>query len=308
MDTVRVMLPVVLMLAMGFIFKTTGFISEHGIDDIKKYITTIALPVTIFHAMGIARLNSDTAYIVVAMFLVLTIAMLVGFLLRRFIPEPYSNYLPFLITVFEGGMFAYPLYQNLCGEDKLVYVVIVDIAGCIFGFGFYYGILALVDQKTKFSFKSLGMTAVKSPTFLAVVLGLLCNVSGLMNILLESPVGSTYVAIKDIIVAPLTAMILICVGYTLRIDRELIVVCLKTIIIRVLTMVLLGFAVIKLLKITPDNRYMLAAFLVYFVCTPTFSLAGFVRNKDAAQYCSMTTSMYVFITIIGYAIIASVLF
>lgn len=308
METVRVMLPVVLMLIMGYIFKKTGFMSEKGMEDIKKYITLIALPLTIFNAMGIATLDKSTIKIVVVMFLVLSIAMVIGFLMRGFIPEPYKNYLPFVVTVFEGGMFAYPLYQNLCGEDMLVNVVIVDIAGCIFGFGLYYGILALVDQKTSFSFKALGKTAIKSPTFIAVILGLLFNVTGLMDMLINSIVGETYISVKDIVLAPLTPMILLCVGYSLKIDRELLLVCIKTIVIRVLTMAALAVATIKLLGVGPNDKYMFAAFLVYFICTPTFSLPGFIKNKEAASYCAMTTSMYVLITIVGYAIIAMVLF
>lgn len=307
METVRVMLPVIIMLVMGFIFQKTKFISEKGIDDIKKYITLIALPVTIFHAMGIAELNKNTAKIVITMFSVLVIAMVIGFALRPLIPEPYKNYLPFLTTVFEGGMFAYPLYQNLVGADLLVNVVIVDIAGCIFGFGIYYGILALVDQKTKFSMAAMAKTAFHSPTFIGVVLGLIMNMTGLMDALIDSVVGPTYLAIKDIIVAPLTAMILLCVGYSIKIDKKLISICVKTILIRVIMMAGLCFAVLQILHSTVEDTLMLAAFLVMFISTPTFSLPGFVKNKDAAEYFAMTTSIYVVITVVGYAIIATCL-
>ena len=138
MKTVQVMLPVLIMIVMGAVFHKTEFISEKGMDDIKKYITKIALPVTIFHAMAIATMNRDTAMIILVMFLMLSVAMILGFWLRPFMKEPYKNYLPFMITVFEGGMFSYPLYQNLCGDTYFVNIVIVDIAGCIFGFGIFY--------------------------------------------------------------------------------------------------------------------------------------------------------------------------
>lgn len=305
METVQVMLPVLVMLAIGFIFRKTGFVGASGMEGIRKYIITIALPVTIFHAMGIADINKNTGIIVIIMLAVLALAMLSGFLTRGLIPEPYKNYLPFLVTVFEGGMFAYPLYQNLCGEDKFVNIVIVDIAGCIFGFGLFYGLLALVDQNTKFSLKLLGITAIKSPTFIAVVLGLLLNLTGLMEKLIESGVGNTYVALKNMIVAPLSTMILIYVGYMLKIDKKLFAVCIRSIAIRVITMTILCVIVLNILKTTVEDKYMYAAFLVYFIGTPTFSLPSFVKNKDAAEYFAMTTSMYVAITIVGYAVIAS---
>ena len=117
METVRVMLPIVVMLAMGYIFQKTNFITEKGMNGIKQYLTRIALPVTIFHAMATADLSSQTGVIIVVMFGVLAIAMILGFLLRPLIEEPYKRYLPFVITVVEGGMLSYPLYENLCGSE-----------------------------------------------------------------------------------------------------------------------------------------------------------------------------------------------
>lgn len=308
MDTVRVMLPVLVMIIMGFIFNRTGFISEKGMDDIKKYITKIALPVTIFHAMSIATLNKDTGKIIITMFIMLSLAMVIGFLLRPLLKEPYKNYLPFMITVFEGGMFSYPLYQNLCGDEYFVNIVIVDIAGCIFGFGIFYGILALVDQKLKFSFKTMGKTALTSPTFLAVVFGLCANMTGIMDKLLGSNIGDMYISVKEIITAPLTAMILLVVGYSLKMDKSLLKVCAETVVLRCIVIALLGFAVIKVLGNSIGDKYMLTAFLIMFITTPTFSAPGFVKNKDAGSYFAMTTSLFVFVTIIGYAIISIFMF
>lgn len=308
METVRVMLPIVVMLVMGYIVQRTGFISEAGMNGIKTYLTKIALPVTIFHAMAIADLNGQTASIIITMFIMLAVAMIIGFLLRPFIEEPYKKYLPFLITVFEGGMLTYPLYENLCGADKLVNVVVVDIAGCIFGFGIFYGILSLVEKGTKFSVGTMAKVAFASPTFDGVVLGLLFNATGLMKMLLGSPACDSYLAVKNLIVAPLTALILLYVGYSMKIDRKLLKVCMKTIVLRVIVMTVLCVAVCFVLKDVMKDKYMLTAFLTMFVTTPTFSMPGFVDDKNAAEYFAMTTSMYVVITIIGYAIIAAVLF
>lgn len=308
MNTVIVMLPVLAMLIMGIIFQKTGFISETGIDDIKKYITKIALPVTIFHAMSIATLNKDTIYIIIAMFFMLSVAMIIGFLLRPLMPEPYKAYLPFMITLFEGGLFSYPLYQNLCKDAYFVNIVIVDIAGCIFGFGIFYGILALVDRKLPFSVKTMAKTAFTSPTFLAVLFGLFMNVTGLMGHLLNTGAGNAYVVVKDIVTAPLTAMILLVVGYSLKLEKSLLLVCIRTILLRAAVIGILGFAVIKALGNHISDVYMLAAFLVMFITTPTMSAPGFVKNKDAASYFAMTTSLYVIVTIIGYAVISACLF
>ena len=304
METVQVILPVLAMIIIGFAFKKTGFLSEDNIEGIRKYIINIALPVTIFHAMSVANIDIDTIKIVGIMFAVLSIAMIIGFLTRGITPEPYKNYYPFLITIFEGGMFAYPLYQNLCGEERFANIVIIDIAGCLFGFGLFFGLLALVDQKSKINIKTLGLNALKSPTFVAVILGLIFNLTGIMDRLLGSVVGDTYIAVKEIIVVPLTTMILIYVGYMIKIDKKIFGQCIKAIAVRLITMASLCFITIKMLHNVVVDKYMLYAFLVYFLCPPSFALTSFVKDKKAGEYFAMTTSMYVIITIIGYSVIA----
>lgn len=308
METVRIMLPVLVMLAMGYISKRTKFLPEAGMEGIKKYIVFIALPATIFHSMGIAQLDHESLLIAVVMFMALSIAMVVGFIARPILSEPYKEYLPFLVTVFEGGMFAYPLYQNLCGNEHFVNIVIVDIAGCIFGFGIYYGIVAIVDQKQKFNVKLLAITALHSPTFWGMALGLILNVTGLMGMFLNTSVGGIYVAIKDMIVAPLTAMILLYVGYSLKIDKSLLGVCIKTIIVRVITIAGLCMLVIMICRDAVQDKYMLAAFIIYFIATPTLSLPSFLKDKEAAGYAAMTISLYVVVTVVGYALVATILF
>lgn len=308
MEIIRVMLPILVMLAMGFIFQKTGFIKETGMDGIKTYLIKIGLPVTIFHAMAIADLSKDTLLIIIVMFLALMVAMIIGFLLRPLVAEPYKKYVPFLITVFEGGMFSYPLYQNLCGADRLVNIVVVDVAGCIFGFGIFYGILDLVESNTKFNLVNMGKIAIKTPTFDGVLLGLLCNVTGIMKLLLASPVADTYIAMKDLITAPMTAMILLYVGYNMKIEKSLLAVVMKTIVLRMIVMAILCVVVILMLPDIMQDVYMLAAFLIMFVTVPTFSLPSFTKDKEAASYFAMTASMYVIVTIIGYAIITAVLF
>ena len=42
-----------------------------------------------------------------------------GFLLRPLVKEPYRKYVPFLVSVYEGGMIGYPLYTSLCSTENL---------------------------------------------------------------------------------------------------------------------------------------------------------------------------------------------
>lgn len=305
MDTVRVVSPVLILLVMGLICRRTKFFTPEGMEMAKKYVVDIALPVIIFHSMSTANLNEETVKVVLVMFGCLAAGLFIGFLIKGIVREPYRAYLPFLTTVFEGGMLGYPLYQNLCGEEHFANIILVDIAGCLFAFGIYFGVLELVDQRTKLSPISLLATAFRSPTFICVLLGLLLNLTGAMDWWLSGSFADTYLAIKDLVTAPTSALIILYVGYSLNFDKEILPVCIQSVLMRLLTAGGMFAVIWFLLRDVIQNRYMLVAFLVYLICPPSFALTGYVKNKDAVNYYAVTTSLYIFVTVIGYILIAT---
>jgi hypothetical protein len=308
MSTISIVAPVIIMIVIGYICKLTGFISEEGILNIKKYITGIAIPVLVFHAVGVADYSSRTLVIFGIMMAAILIAFAVGNLAKPLVSEKFRNYFPFLITEYEGGMLCYPLYQNLCGDEHFSNIVIIDLAACVFVFGVYLGLLQLVDRGVPFSFKKLCLNAVKTPSFIALVLGLIMGISGLMDKFLASDVAVLYTSIKEIIVTPITPMILICVGYSLTLKKEIMPDVLKTAGLRLVLQTILMLAVLWVMQHYNMDKYMLAAFLIYFFSTPNFNTGTVVQNKEGNQFISTTTSLYCIISIISYIVVASLIF
>jgi hypothetical protein len=205
-------------------------------------------------------------------------------------------------------MLCYPLYQNLCGDEYFSNIVIIDLAACVFVFGVYLGMLQLVDQNIPFNLKKLCINALKTPSFITLVLGLICGITGLMDKFLATPAAAVYTSIKDMIVAPISPMILICVGYSLSFNKELIPDVLKTVLVRFIVQMSLMAVTLLIMKNFSLDKYMLAAFLVYFMSTPNFNPGTVVKDEKGGQYIATTTSLYCLITIIGYIIIAGLLF
>ena len=205
-------------------------------------------------------------------------------------------------------MLCYPLYQNLCGEEHFSNIVIIDLATCVCVFGIYLGLLQLVDGNVPFSLKELGLNALKTPSFIALILGLILGMSGLMNRFLATPASSVYISVKNIIVAPISAMILICVGYSLNLKKELLAEVLKTVFARFITQMILLAVTLFFMKRFGLDRYMLAAFFIYFLSAPNFNPGNFVKNEEANQFIATTTSVYCLITIVGYMVVVMALF
>ncbi|MGN0374122.1 MAG: AEC family transporter [Butyrivibrio sp.] len=308
MKTLSIVAPVIIMLIIGYVCKITGFIKDEGISNIKKYIAGIAIPVLVFHAVGVADYNIRTIVIFCIMMAAMVIALVVGYLTRKMVAKPFQKYYPFLITAYEGGMLCYPLYQNLCGDEYFSNIVIVDLAACVFVFGIYIGLLQMADRNMPFSPKQLGLNALKTPSFIGLVAGLILGITGLMNRFLATPAGEVYTSVKNVIVAPVNPMILICVGYSLNLKKELLKEVLKTISARLVIQMLLLAATLLIMKHFGLDKYMAAAFLIYFLSAPNFNPPNFVKDKEANQYIATVTSVYCLITIIGYIIIAALLF
>ena len=96
----------------------------------------------IFHALATSEYNKETGILVGIMFVMLVVSFSIGFLLRPLMPaERYRKYLPFMVSVYEGGSMAYPLYTSLCGAENLSQIAVLDIAGLLFGFSVYMGML-----------------------------------------------------------------------------------------------------------------------------------------------------------------------
>ena len=130
-------------------------------------------------------------------------------------------------------MMAYPLYTSLCGSEHLSQIAVLDIAGLLFGFSVYMGMLGQTENGGKISAKALFFSAVKTPAFVASVLGIVAGLTGIISRLVESSFGGVYLSVENILTTSVTSMILLVVGYSMELTRELISPCIKTIILRI---------------------------------------------------------------------------
>lgn len=303
METVNIVAPVLVMLFLGMFCKKIKLLTKSGTDVIKKYITNVALPVNIFHAMATAEYNSSVWLIIGMMFAILCITFALGFAVSKIVGQPYRRYFPYLMAVYEGGMLGYPLYQNLCGAEHLSTIAIIDVATGIFAFGLYFSLLGMMESGEKITAKSIMKSAFTSPTFVAVILGLICGITGGMNAFLQTPLQELYIGIKDVIVAPISAMILLCVGFEFELDKKRLAVCMKTVLMRFLIQgVMLILALIVLNRMGMDS-YTKIGMALYLMLTPSFCLTSFVKDEEAGRYMSTTVSLYMIVTILAYIVI-----
>ena len=304
METLQIVAPVLVMIIIGMACDKWQIITQAGVDNIKKFITTIALPVCVFHAVSTATYNKNVVIVLALMLIVAVVGFLAGFALKGLIKEPYRKYFPYLITIYEGGMMAYPLYQSLMGVENMSNIALIDVSCGVFAFGIYFGMLTMTDQGIKPSGKQLAKNAFSSPIFVALLIGLLVGVIGVMNSFVTTGVGQVYVSVKDLVTAPVSAMILLCVGYEFKLEKDTIGVCIKTVLLRFVVQAIMLAGVLFIATSLDFGKPMIIGLALYMMTIPSLCLSSFVKDKEASKYFSTTSSLYLIINLIAYVVLA----
>ena len=307
MDVLEIILPVLVMIILGILCRKWKLLDQNGVNNMKILVTNIMLPVAIFHALATAKYSGKIGILVLIMFVMLLISFGVGFWLKRFMEEPYKKYFPFLVCIYEGGMMAYPLYTSLCGSENLSQIAVLDIAGLLFGFSVYMGMLGQTENGEKINAKSLFYSAIKTPAFIGTVLGIIAGLTGIINRLTESSWGPGYLSEESILTTAITPIILIVVGYSMELNPELIRPCIKTILLRVvLQAAMIAGVLIAVKYLVGSSRLLNLAVITYMSSPATFSMQTFLKKKDSSAYASTTNSLYCIVSILVYVVLAVV--
>ena len=296
MKVLEIILPVLVMILLGMACKRLKLLDQNGINNMKLLVTQIMLPVAIFHALATAEYNKETGILVGIMFVMLVVSFSIGFLLRPLMPaERYQKYLPFMVSVYEGGSMAYPLYTSLCGAENLSQIAVLDIAGLLFGFSVYMGMLGQVENGEKIDPGKLFSSAIRTPAFIASVLGIIAGLTGVAQKLLAGPFAGTYTSVENIL--------------SIEFDKKLLSPCIRTIVLRILLQaVMIGGVLLAIHYIVGDHLLLNLAVISYMSAPATFSMQTFLKSEDGSAYVSTTNSLYCLVSILVYVVMAFVVY
>ena len=305
MDVLQIVMPVLVMIILGMLCRKWKILTGEGVANMKVLVTNVMLPVAIFHALATAEYNKETGILILIMLVMLIVSFSLGFVLKPFLKGKYQRYLPFMVSVYEGGLMAYPLYTSLCGSENLSHVAVLDIAGLLFGFSVYMGMLGQTENGEKINAKSLFYSALRTPAFIGTVLGIIVGLTRMITRLLDSPFGNCYLSVENILTTAITPIILIVVGYSMELAPELISPCLKTILLRVLLQAVMIAGVLMAVKyLVGGSRLLNLAVITYMSSPATFSMQTFLRKKESSAYASTTNSLYCVVSILVYITLA----
>lgn len=305
MNVLQIVMPVLVMIILGMLCRKWKILTGEGVANMKVLVTNVMLPVAIFHALATAEYNRETGILILIMLIMLVVSFSLGFVLKPFLKGKYQRYLPFMVSVYEGGLMAYPLYTSLCGSENLSHVAVLDIAGLLFGFSIYMGMLGQVEDGGKIDVKKLFSSAIRTPAFIASVLGIIAGLSKIIIMLLDSPFGGVYQSVENILTTSVTAIILLVVGYSMELNAGLLKPCVTTILLRmILQGVMMAGVLFAVHSLVGDSQIVNLAIITYMSSPATFSMQTFMKDEEGSAYVSTTNSMYCLVSILVYIILA----
>lgn len=203
-------LPVFVALFLGVLCRRKDILTRAGVDALKKVAVDITLPAVIFSAFATVSYSAKTMLVPCLIFLLCNAALALGFLLKNLLRQS-GKLMPFLMTGFEAGMLGYGLFALLYPGRGSADFALIDLGQVLFVFTVFKGMLM-----GKGSAKDLLHQAFESPVLWAIFVGMFFGISGLYEALQPSGISGVIDSIASFVAAPTSCLILITIGYDLR--------------------------------------------------------------------------------------------
>ncbi len=270
-------LPIVLLLALGYTIRTRRFLSQPTIEELRKFVVNITLPAVLF--VSFLEIELKSAYFIIfgLIFGLCVLLFLLGQLLKRQLKIAH-DYFPFLTTGFEYGLVGVSLFGSAYGLEKIGTIAVVDLGHEIF-IWFVFLPLLLLKRDGRQSLGGIGRSFITSPVVLVILVSLALNLLGAGDALPTLPITGALMTTLTFLGNLTIPLILLIVGYGIEIDRRglrtaLSLVALRLALLVPLAMLINVFVIRGLLQL---DRYFEAAVFTLLILPPPFIVPLYVR-------------------------------
>ena len=297
-------LPVLAMILLGRLCAARGILNDERHAGLKAIIGDILLPVVLFKAFFTAQYGGKLLLVFALVFASCLLALLAGYALRKFV-RPYDRFMPLLMTSFEGGMLGYALYALLCGADRTSTYAMVDIGQTMFAYTVFLAALKSAGGE-RMTPAAMVRNMVTNKACVGMLLGILLGALGVYQAIAPTGFGKILMSLIDFVTAPTSALILLVVGYQMRIRREVIRPVLTTIGLRLAVMVgVLALVSGVLFAIIPYEKPLMLALMLQYTLPAPFIIPLYADMGDDGEYVSTTLSLNTVVTALLFFAVAA---
>ena len=305
MKAVEVLFPVFFMMFLGFLSRKYSWIKPEQNEGAKKIVFNILFPLLVYHVLAESKISESFVPQIIYVDALWIIIYIVGKLIVGK-GGKYAKILPFLLLTCEGGNVALPLYLSMVAKSNAVNILTFDVAGILINFGLL-PILVTKELSEKADIRVLLKRIILSPFMLAVIFGIVSNMTGVQGHLMNSELGSVYTSTIDMVITPITGIILFTLGYELKMEKSLLLPLLKLGIVRICgcVVIIIGFFIFFPTYMA-DNIFK-AGVLLYFMCPTGFpvplQIKPLVKSEDEENFISAFISLFMITALVAYSVI-----
>lgn len=304
-------LPILILLGLGFALQKRNYFKEEFISGLKKAIINIFLPALLFVTFVDMKIEKEHLGIFAAILVLLIIFYIVGSLINK-IKALYHPMLPFVVTATTFGLLGLSLYETVYGTEQLVKMSVIGVGHEIFIWFIYLTLLRIKLNGEKLHFGLL-KGFIQSPLIIAIVAGIGLNLLGLGSAFHDQSILIGIYQSLRYLGNVCTPLILIIVGYGLKLNPKYTKLSLKFIGLRLAVMLTVGytFKFLILDRILPDDRYFEYAYFTFLILPPPMSLPIFTEQFSGKELGEVMNNTVVFNTIvcigifIGYSLLTA---
>ncbi len=295
----EVVLPVITALLLGRFARVYGIISEKGMEEMKNLLVKICLPAVLFSAFCDMTFTGREA----ALFFVFSGFTLTAFLLGHAAARLLGlrqGIAPWLMTTIEGGSIGYALFLLLYGQENLYHLALLDAGNALIQWTVVMSLLSLRSGAKS----GLGETAQRliTPVNAAILMGFICSVTGIGRLLTGSAPGRAVMAAVDFMGTPVSALIILSVGYSFSLKGIDLKEAGKTAAARACIFAVLGLIAARLAgRLFPDDGMYRSAALIFAILPPTFAYGIYVKEGEESEYLSGFLALYTLLTVAVFA-------
>lgn len=305
----KVVLPVIVMLGVGYLCREKQIISRDGISGLQALVMNVALPANLFLNFYKMKISLSSIAMPLTFFMMVVFGILGAKLICRLlkITDPY---LPFFASGYEVGMLGYALLGILIGSENISTFAMMGVGHDLAIFTVFFGLLKATTGKKQ----SVGETLkgiFTTPTLVAILSGVILGNTGIGAMIGASSFGPVLDDLLGFIAAPTGVVILVVIGYGLEFRGLNWGAILKISVIRIVLQTILALAVLGLFRARGGiyGEFMTSvSVILMFILPPSYIIPLYVEEEGERIFYSSAVSMYTMLTIIGFTIIAGILY
>ena len=202
-------------------------------------------------------------------------------------------------------MLGYALYGLLVGREHLATYAMVDIGQTMFAYTVFLAALKSAEGQ-RMTPAAMLKNMLTNKACIGMLLGIVLGALGVYRAIAPTGFGMVLTELIAFITAPTSALILLVVGYQLRISKRLMRPVLTTMGLRLAVMMgVMGLVSLALFAIIPYDRLLMLALMLQYTLPAPFIIPLYADLKDDGEYVSTTLSLGTVLTVVLFFFVAA---